>query len=181
MRYSAQPAAAGSQAGWRVSCAARLIAFGRQAAQAAAGVWRAVRAAQVRAAGVDAAAAAGGTGSQAEGVRHRRARAVVACDPVRAAVAAARVRSRAHLQAGVDAAAAQAAQDERTAFGRISERAAAVVGRRRAAGELVRGSSVLNNAFGHFSDEVHAAGDARAAAVRAAQVATTSARAAARA
>ena len=133
MRYSAQSAGTGSQAGGRVSCAARLIAFGRRAVQAAAGVWRAVRAAQVQAAGVDAAQAGG---------------PVRECPPVSA--------------------------DELDA-------AAGVIARRRAAGELVRGSSVLNNAFGHFSDEVHAAGDARAAAVRAAQVATTSARAAARA
>jgi len=147
MRYSAQSAGTGSQAGGRVSCAARLIAFGRRAVQAAAGVWRAVRAAQVQAAGVDAA------------------------------------------QAGVDA--AQAGVDAAQAGGPVREcppvsadeldAAAGVIARRRAAGELVRGSSVLNNAFGHFSDEVHAAGDARAAAVRAAQVATTSARAAARA
>ena len=140
MRYSAQSAGTGSQAGGRVSCAARLIAFGRRAVQAAAGVWRAVRAAQVQAAGVDA-AQAGVDAAQAGGP-------VRECPPVSA--------------------------DELDA-------AAGVIARRRAAGELVRGSSVLNNAFGHFSDEVHAAGDARAAAVRAAQVATTSARAAARA
>ena len=74
MRYSAQSAGTGSQAGGRVSCAARFIAFGRRALQAAAGVWRAAQAAQVRAVGIDAAAVRAAQAAVVEGRAAARAR-----------------------------------------------------------------------------------------------------------